>query len=381
MEVQRIGNRLVLIIGCSMLAFLGGIGQMRLTAGLCAFILSCSGVWLEDSPGKIIFQLLYGIGSLLIPEFALMLPMLLYEIMQSWRDTHSSWRDGFLGVAQLMLAGTSLYLARGQLKGWEAAGILFFLVLAVWLEWNSRQYLALKERHIAVRDTGKEENLLLQSRNQYLIEKQDSEVYTATLRERNRIAREIHDNVGHLLSRALLVTGAMLSVNREEAMAGKLIQLKETLDEAMDSIRQSVHDLHEESIDVEQSIREIVRVLEGYQVEVDYDMEQAPSKVKYCLIAVVKEAVSNVIRHSDGDRIRIALIEHPAFWQLEVTDNGMEKGGRAGTAMAAEAEAGGNGTGIGLENIRERVEGLSGVLQMRRDLRGFSVFATIPKGR
>jgi signal transduction histidine kinase len=41
------------------------------------------------------------------------------------------------------------------------------------------------------------------------MEKQDYEIYLATLRERNRIAREIHDNVGHMLSRSILQIGAL----------------------------------------------------------------------------------------------------------------------------------------------------------------------------
>lgn len=40
----------------------------------------------------------------------------------------------------------------------------------------------------------------------------------ATLNERNRIAREIHDNVGHLLSRSLLQVGALQVVNRDETV-------------------------------------------------------------------------------------------------------------------------------------------------------------------
>ena len=57
-------------------------------------------------------------------------------------------------------------------------------------------------------DSGEEKALLLSEKNKALAEKQNSEIYAATLRERNRIAREIHDNVGHVLSRTILLTGA-----------------------------------------------------------------------------------------------------------------------------------------------------------------------------
>ena len=47
---------------------------------------------------------------------------------------------------------------------------------------------------------------------------QDYEIHLATLKERNRIAREIHDNVGHLLSRSLLQTGALQVMNHDKAL-------------------------------------------------------------------------------------------------------------------------------------------------------------------
>ena len=46
-------------------------------------------------------------------------------------------------------------------------------------------------------------NFFCQKKIKALAEKQNSEIYAATLRERNRIAREIHDNVGHVLSRTI----------------------------------------------------------------------------------------------------------------------------------------------------------------------------------
>ena len=63
-----------------------------------------------------------------------------------------------------------------------------------------------------LRDDSTEKNLLLEEKNHMLVEKQNYEIYTATLKERNRIAREIHDNVGHLLSRSILITGAAKAV-------------------------------------------------------------------------------------------------------------------------------------------------------------------------
>ena len=64
----------------------------------------------------------------------------------------------------------------------------------------------------------------------------------------NRIAREIHDNVGHMLTRALLQTGALAVCIKEESLKASVAALQETLDSAMTSIRSSVHKLHDDAI-------------------------------------------------------------------------------------------------------------------------------------
>ncbi len=149
-------------------------------------------------------------------------------------------------------------------------------------------------------------------KNKNLMEKQDYEIYLATLRERNRIAREIHDNVGHMLSRSILQMGALITIHKEEPLHGQLAGVGETLNQAMNSIRESVHDLHDESIDLRQSIAEATREMkEHYQLTVDYDMSpEIPRNVKYCFITAVKEAMSNIAKHSDADKISVILREH-----------------------------------------------------------------------
>ena len=57
------------------------------------------------------------------------------------------------------------------------------------------------------------------------------------MRERNRIAREIHDNVGHMLTRAILMVGALRTTHPEPDLAVSLSLLNDTLDQAMNSIR------------------------------------------------------------------------------------------------------------------------------------------------
>ena len=75
------------------------------------------------------------------------------------------------------------------------------------------------------------------------------------------------------------------------------------------------------------SVGEILKPMrQKYTVQLDYDMTKAvPRAVKYCFLGAVKEAMSNVIKHSDATRIEITLREHPVFYQLKIRDKRYRK--------------------------------------------------------
>ena len=85
--------------------------------------------------------------------------------------------------------------------------LLLDCIIAAFMEYNTRKYITLKEEFRRTKDDSEERNLLLAEKNKMILEKQDYEIETAILKERNRIAREIHDNVGHVLSRSILLVG------------------------------------------------------------------------------------------------------------------------------------------------------------------------------
>ncbi|MCI8859195.1 MAG: sensor histidine kinase [Lachnospiraceae bacterium] len=240
-------------------------------------------------------------------------------------------------------------------------------LLAVCLSWKTRRLIYLEESLRLLRDDSTEYYLLSKQRHQALIEKQDYEIHVATLKERNRIAREIHDNVGHMLSRSLLQSGALMVLNKQEQLTEPLNALKDTLSSAMDSIRQSVHDLHDDSIDLKSSIEELLSQFSTYQIQFDYDMGSAvPAPVKYCFLSIIKEALSNIARHSQATKICIILREHPVIYQLTVSDNGTSK-----SPMDDYSP------GIGILNMQERIRQLNGNFHItKKD--GFRIFASIP---
>ena len=139
----------------------------------------------------------------------------------------------------------------------------------------------LEQKYKRVRDDSRELTLMLEKKNQDLLKKQDTEVYLATLKERNRIAREIHDNVGHMLSRSILMVGALKTVNQAENLKVPMEQLDQTLNEAMTNVRQSVHDLHDESVNLKEVMESLAEEFRFCPVQLTYDMGyDIPKEIK-----------------------------------------------------------------------------------------------------
>ena len=90
-------------------------------------------------------------------------------------------------------------------------------------------------------------------------------------------------------------------------------------------------------------------------------------EVQYCFIMIVKEALSNVMRHSDATQVRIEVIEHPALYQLIVQDNG-------------SPQVRPSKDGLGLKNMAERVAALEGNLLISRE-NGYRIFVSVPRQR
>ena len=245
--------------------------------------------------------------------------------------------------------------------------VIFPFALAWILAAKTFRLCRMEENFRLLRDSATEYNLLLQQKNKDLIEKQNHEIHIATLKERNRIAREIHDNVGHMLSRSILQAGALSAVNQQENLKTPLNDLTETLSTAMTSVRESVHNLHDDSIDLKGAVLELISGFSDYRIHLDYDMgHYVPAPVKYCFISIVKEALSNIARHSNGSEIFITLREHPSLYQLIIKDNG--------TAVHQ------NHTGMGIANMQERIKRLNGNFSLSaKD--GFQIFAAVPRER
>lgn len=314
---------------------------------------------------------IFGLCSLWFSDLLLFFPLLLYQTLSAGLFP--------LAVAELPLWGFLVF----QINRFPAVLCLlgiFGFVLSFFLWLYARKYQALYQDFHQIRDDSEEHTLLLSEKNKALLEKQDYEIYAATLRERNRIAREIHDNVGHVLSRSILMTAACKTINKNDSLDPLLGNLEESLNGAMNSIRSSVHDLHDDAIDLEDAIKGLVKDFTFCPVNLTYDMSrQIPREVKYSLISITKEGLSNVMRHSNADSVDILLREHPALYQLCIEDNGTPENEIPDIQTVSDSNKAKNTSGgMGLSNIRDRAKALGGTVQITQE-NGFRIFVTIPK--
>lgn len=85
--------------------------------------------------------------------------------------------------------------------------VVLLMAFAVMLSYFTELLLGYQMKLHSMRDASMEHDMLMEQMNHQLIEKQNAQIYNATLKERNRIAREIHDNVGHMITRSILQVG------------------------------------------------------------------------------------------------------------------------------------------------------------------------------
>ncbi len=307
---------------------------------------------------KALSSLLLLILTIFFPPLRLYIPITFWNLWDS-----KSIFGGILFIINLILIGYENPLNETL---FIFGGILATSGLCLYLKILTTKTATLEKQLKVMRDSSKEAQLLIEEKNRILLENQDSEIYMATLKERNRIAREIHDNVGHMLTRSILQTGAIKTINKEENLKSLLENLHDTLNTAMTNIRESVHDLHDESINLKTSIEEIVSNTTSPSIEFIYDCSMEVKKeIKYSFISVVKEAINNTEKHSNAKNMTIIIREHPGFFQLLIEDDGKN--------ATPHFE-----NGIGLTNISDRVKALKGHLKISTE-KGFKILITVRK--
>jgi signal transduction histidine kinase len=199
----------------------------------------------------------------------------------------------------------------------------------------------------------------------------------ATLQERTRIAREIHDSVGHTLTaQSIQLENVAMWVAQDLSRATDHLQKARALGkEALKNVRQSVAALRQHPL-LGQSLPKALEKLTGeferttsIQILSKVQLQQSlPTEQAIALYRIVQEAMTNIAKHSHATQVQLQLTEHATELELSVEDNGQ---GFDPTV---------NTTGFGLQSMRERTEALGGTFQILSQLtQGCRVQLTLPK--
>ncbi len=190
---------------------------------------------------------------------------------------------------------------------------------------------------------------------------------TAQEEERARLARELHDEAGQIL------TAVQLSLDRLAKTLGEanpwaqeqLHRTRELIAQAMEDLRRVISALRPGVLDQLGLIPALRGVAEALlqplgihlALEIEGITERLPSEVELILFRIAQEAMHNVARHSGATHVWLRLIHREGELIMEVQDNGR---GFDPTAVTVE----GAGRGLGLAGMRERASLIGGQLEI-----------------
>lgn len=352
--MNAIIDKVIIFLFCSILYIQNDYSLYIIIPFLLAIIFSSIFTIINNNVIKIIIFITYTILCIFNKDFIYFIPLLSYDIFNT--------KNYYLVLLSIIPFGANFTNISFNIQLF----IPIYIVIACLMRYRDTLEEKSRKEYINFRDSSKELSLKLEQKNKDLMEKQDYEINIATLNERNRIAREIHDNVGHLLSSSILQLGALMSVCKDQVLVSNLNILKQTLSEGMDSIRNSIHNIHDEYIDLNNDINTIINKFTFCDISLNYDIKNnLDKKYKICFISIIKEALSNVIKHSNATKVEITLREHPALYQLIIKDNGSKTNNETSD-------------GIGIKNMMHRISTLNGVININTD-NGYTIFISLPK--
>ncbi len=199
----------------------------------------------------------------------------------------------------------------------------------------------------------------------------------AVSKERTRMAREIHDGLGHHLTAINMQIKAALAVlddNRESAR-GLLEKSQGLAQDALVEVRRSVAALRDDpAMDkpLSESLRDLLDDVRGSGIVAELTVVgkavALPDWLNFALYRIAQEGLTNMRKHALASRVDLTLdYSEPGWVRLALGDNGVGSANTEG--------------GFGLLGIRERVQLLNGRLDIQTDVgKGFCIDVAIPFG-
>lgn len=207
------------------------------------------------------------------------------------------------------------------------------------------------------RRTQEQLSLAHEQLRQYALQIED----LAAVQERNRIAREIHDSLGHALTTLnIQLQTAVKLWQRNPAEAKPFLEQAHRLGTiAMKEVRQSVHALRADA-EIEEPLEQAISTLiqdfcQGTGVAVSTQIELntvLPAQLSKTIYRVIQEALTNICKHAQATSVQLRLQQKPDRIDLTIADNGQ------GFRLSPHA------AGFGLHSMRERITILKGTFQI-----------------
>ena len=284
-----------------------------------------------------------------------------------------SARVGLPIVAVLVLA----FLARNAF--WNPEAVDIRNLVGVLAPWGAAVVFDVFMNHL-VRTSQERGKLIgeLEAAKRELEAAQQRETELAVLRERERMARDLHDSLGHALvalSVQLEATQRLYRVDPERASA-QLDELKDLTRSSMDALRRSVAGLRAPGLG-DRALRPALQALcvevgQRAGLEVSCQVEETADQLRPVLAEalwrITQEALTNVEKHARARRVEISLKAESRSVVLRIADDG----------IGLPEGAGSSPDHFGLRGMRERVEGLGGALVLRGGADGTLVEARLP---
>ena len=173
----------------------------------------------------------------------------------------------------------------------------------------------------------------------------------AAVAERERIARDLHDLLGHTLSSITLKSElAAKLAQADPARAGlEMREVTRVSRDALKEVREAVRGYRTRDLNTELAAARGMLAVAEVRLEVAVETLALLPEREAALALALREAVTNVVRHAHASSCRVELTQTGAEVRLLVTDDGVGKRGL---------------DGAGLTGMRERAEGLGGTLQI-----------------
>ena len=196
---------------------------------------------------------------------------------------------------------------------------------------------------------------------------------TAVYEERNRIAKDIHDNAGHSMTTVIMQTeAAKLIIDKDpEEAKNRIISANMQARNALEQMRESVHLLagRELSQTLKEEIEAIIsQTIDGTDLKVRCDIDDAAPSAEICryLCNSLKECLANGVRHGKATAFYVELKCGNGEISMYVSDNGKGVDGKIKP-------------GFGLKGLKDKAAALGGTCELSSELdEGFEVLITLP---